>query len=148
MARNSNIRDSGKGKSTINSAQKKTENPHENLKKANFDRAKMLSDFAGMIIRLGFILAVTAYLVVQMQVIPWFYGMVLTVTGALFAILLWCLLRSVGLIVYYVLIEWLSNNPEKPSRFTWGIAWFFTILTLFGIAIIGVIIALNTPAFR
>lgn len=148
MARKTHIRNASKGKSTVISTQKNADKSHNTLKKENFDRAKMLSDFAGMIIRLGFILAATAYLIKQMQVYPGYIGTVLTVTGFLFVILLFNLLWSVGLIVYYILIEWLSCNHEKPGRISQFFTWLFTILALLGIAVIGVIIALEIPAFR
>ncbi len=129
-------------------AEAKTQKLHDTLKKNNFDRAKMLSDFAGMIIRIGFIVAATSYLIVQMQIHPWFLGMVLTATCFVFVILLYNLMHSVGLIVYYVSIEWFSENPDKPGWLSWGTAWFLTILVLLGITLVGVLIAINTPAFR
>lgn len=135
------------GKQTINSAPESEGKSHDALKKENFDRAKMLSDFFGMIIRLGFIMAATAYLIKQMPLYPGFLGSVITVTSILFIVLLCVLLWRVGLIIYYVLIEQFSNDHENPNWFPRIVSLAFTILSLLGIGAIGVMIALNTPTF-
>lgn len=148
MVKKFNVQSANKKNPIKDFDQEKNKKKYDDLSKSNFDNAKMISDFAGMIIRLGFVFAAMGYFFPQMQLRPGLYGTILTVTTALIFVLVVTMLFRIYHIVYYALIKCFSSNYKNTNLFIRISVGGLAFLTLIGIVIIGVMIALDTRTFQ
>jgi hypothetical protein len=96
----------------------------DNLVKANFEKAKAISDFVGMIVRFAFVVAATAFFFRRSQEVKGFGGYLLGV----------CATVASGLtVVFGYRIMMLVVAYEQRSTHAWKSTWARLIGFIFGV---------------